>query len=206
MNDKQTETADRRRQILDAALRVFSDKGFHKATNKDIAEAAGGISPGLIYWYFKDKQDLFFSLLREHAPIFSVIDHPERLNELPPRDALMLFARGFFASFQQPSNVALFKIVVSDAARIPEVAAALAQVAPIPIFHLLAGYFQQRIDARQMRPRDPMIAARAFVGMIMAQLLAREVFRQPEALAVDDELLLETVVDLFLQGIESRPA
>ena len=40
---------ERRQQIIDGALEVFSEKGFEKATNKDIAEAAGIGSPGLIY-------------------------------------------------------------------------------------------------------------------------------------------------------------
>ena len=62
------EQVDRRRQILDAALEVFGTKGFYQATNKDIAEAAGGISPGLIYWYFKDKQDLLFAVIRDRPP------------------------------------------------------------------------------------------------------------------------------------------
>nr|MCR5661372.1 TetR family transcriptional regulator [bacterium] len=43
----------RREQIIQAALKVFSEKGFLAATNKDIA-AAAGIAPGLIYHYFKD--------------------------------------------------------------------------------------------------------------------------------------------------------
>nr|MDQ2998168.1 TetR/AcrR family transcriptional regulator [Chloroflexota bacterium] len=49
MTNEQPENSDRRQQIIAAALKVFSIKGFHKATNKDIAQAAGGISPGLIY-------------------------------------------------------------------------------------------------------------------------------------------------------------
>ncbi|NIW45213.1 MAG: TetR family transcriptional regulator, partial [Gammaproteobacteria bacterium] len=43
----------RREEIIDAALRVFSEKGFNAATNKDIAKAAGIRSPGLIYHYFE---------------------------------------------------------------------------------------------------------------------------------------------------------
>ena len=76
-NSEEQENVDRRQQILEAALKVFSVKGFHKATNKDIAQAAGGISPGLIYWYFKDKEDLFLSLIRERGTVFDLADHPE---------------------------------------------------------------------------------------------------------------------------------
>ena len=48
----------KRQQIMEAALIVFAEKGYEKATNKDIAEAAGVGSPGLIYHYFEDKGDL----------------------------------------------------------------------------------------------------------------------------------------------------
>ncbi len=48
----------RRQQIIDGALVVFAEKGFEKATNQDIAEAAGIGSPGLIYHYFESKADL----------------------------------------------------------------------------------------------------------------------------------------------------
>ncbi|MDP8959838.1 MAG: TetR/AcrR family transcriptional regulator, partial [Actinomycetota bacterium] len=44
---------------MDAALRVFAEHGFHKATIKRIAGQAHLRSPALIYWYFTDKVDLF---------------------------------------------------------------------------------------------------------------------------------------------------
>src|SRR5215217_7596239 len=99
-NNEEPENGDRRKQILEAALKVFSTKGFHKATNKDIAQAAGGISPGLIYWYFKDKEDLFLSIIRERAAIFQLADHPERLMELPPREGLALIGRTYLSIFK----------------------------------------------------------------------------------------------------------
>src|SRR4029450_2107646 len=110
-NDEQEHT-DRRQQIIEAALEVFSTKGFHKATNKDIAQAAGGISPGLIYWYFKDKEDLFLSIIRERAAIFQLADHPERLMELPPREGLALIGRTYLSIFKVPGNVAIIRVLV----------------------------------------------------------------------------------------------
>ncbi|MGD8398204.1 MAG: helix-turn-helix domain-containing protein, partial [Anaerolineae bacterium] len=47
----------RRQQILDAALAVFSEKGFHGANVSDVA-AAAGVSQGTIYWYFDSKEEL----------------------------------------------------------------------------------------------------------------------------------------------------
>ena len=49
---------ERRRQILDSALAVFSQKGFHVSNVSDVA-AHAGVSQGTIYWYFDSKEDLF---------------------------------------------------------------------------------------------------------------------------------------------------
>jgi AcrR family transcriptional regulator len=58
---KEREKERRRQQIMVAAKRVFSIKNFNKATMEDIAREAE-LSPGTIYLYFKNKEELFASL------------------------------------------------------------------------------------------------------------------------------------------------
>jgi AcrR family transcriptional regulator len=58
---KEREKERRRQQIVVAAKRVFSDKGFNKATMEDIAKEAE-LSPGTLYLYFKNKEELYASL------------------------------------------------------------------------------------------------------------------------------------------------
>src|SRR5437868_14307806 len=67
---------DRREQIIDAAMRVFSQKGFTRATNKSIAREAG-ITPGLIYHYFENKEALLKAIIEGRSPL-------KLLNSLPP--------------------------------------------------------------------------------------------------------------------------
>ncbi len=55
---------ERERQIKNAALRLFSEKGFHDTTIQEIAEEAG-LGKGTIYWYWGSKEDLAFSLVEE---------------------------------------------------------------------------------------------------------------------------------------------
>src|SRR5258706_3561487 len=85
----------RRQQIIDGALDIFAEKGFEKATNKDIAEAAGIGSPGLIYHYFKDKADLLRHVLEQRAPVFRLLAQIDELMDMPPRQALPRFADAF---------------------------------------------------------------------------------------------------------------
>jgi len=55
---REQQKEERRKQILAAALKVFTEKGFHAANVSDVA-AAAGVSQGTIYWYFDSKEDLF---------------------------------------------------------------------------------------------------------------------------------------------------
>jgi AcrR family transcriptional regulator len=198
-----TDSTERRREILDAALKVFSAKGFHKATNKDVAEEAG-ISPGLIYWYFKDKQDLLFSLIRERtATLLQFVEHSEELMEMPPQKLLSMIGRSFLAIYSIPRTRALLRIVISEAIRMPEIGETIYKIAPMHVLRLLSMYFQRQIDAGHFRPCDTHIAARSFMGMLVAHVAAREILRQPEALAASDEQIVETVVAIFLRGMEA---
>src|SRR5690242_18325436 len=83
-----------RRKILEAALPLFAEKGFDGTSNRDIAEAAGIKSTGLLYWYFKSKEDLFNALLDKFVP-FSEISLPlETMADVPPAQFLPLLAHG----------------------------------------------------------------------------------------------------------------
>jgi AcrR family transcriptional regulator len=180
---------------------VFSTKGFHKATNKDIAEAAGGISPGLIYWYFKDKEDLFVSIIRERAAIFELAEHPERVMELPPREGLALIGRTYLSVFRVPGNVAVFRILIGEAIRFPQIAELFLKLAGRRLLDFLSNYLQHQVDLGRLRPHDTMIAGRSFLGMFVVNIITREILRQPEVLGLPDERIVETNVDIFLNGL-----
>src|SRR5947208_3528470 len=102
----------RRNQILDAATKVFAEKGFHPTTIKDIARAAG-IADGTIYNYFENKTALMLGLL-------------DRMNESDRREVdLSKFSEGDFRSFMKAylrhrlmvikaDNFELFRVVVSE--------------------------------------------------------------------------------------------
>jgi TetR/AcrR family transcriptional repressor of mexJK operon len=201
MNSEATDTTDRRRQILEAAVRVFSTKGFHKATNKDIADEAGGISPGLIYHYFKDKHDLFLSIFHERVPLIELSSHPEELMERPPEEVLTMFGSAYLSVMNSPGNVALFRIMIGEAFRFPQIAEVVYRVAISRIFGTLTRYLEYQVKLGHLRPHDSQIAIRSFMGSFMAHLLLREVFHQPEAIAADPQAVVSEVVTIFLRGL-----
>jgi TetR/AcrR family fatty acid metabolism transcriptional regulator len=62
---REQQRAARRKQILEAALRVFMEKGFHVTNVSDVA-AEAGVSQGTIYWYFESKDELFNATVLEY--------------------------------------------------------------------------------------------------------------------------------------------
>src|SRR5947209_238785 len=119
-NDREFE--ERRRQILDGALRVFSEKGFVETTNRDIAKAAGIGSAGLIYHYFKDKEAVLRAALEEHAPLLQMLAHEDEFLTLPPEAALRRAGHAYLQMMQGPQISAFVRLLIGEAIRNPAVA------------------------------------------------------------------------------------
>src|SRR5439155_17116 len=133
--------AARRNQILDAATKVFAEKGFHPTTIKDIAREAG-IADGTIYNYFENKTALMLGIL-------------DRLNESDRRaEDFSQFTAGDFRSSMKAylrhrllvlkgDNFEVFRVVVSEILVNKELRQLYYQKIVEPTFTMAEKYFQQ---------------------------------------------------------------
>lgn len=192
----------RRQQIIDGALEVFARKGFENATNKDIAAAAKIGSPGLIYHYFKDKSDLFQHVVEQRIPLLQLLNKSEEMMNLPPYEALTLFASTFLKIVDNPTAIALVKLLLGEATRQPLVAEMINTIGPGRGFAFLTRYLEHQMEAGILRRMDSGAAARCFVGPLIAFVLAREVFPQPDAQTLTAKTMAKTVVEVFLRGMQ----
>ena len=191
----------RRQQIIDGALEAFSAKGFDGASNKDIAEAAKLGSPGLIYHYFKDKVDLLHQVILERMPVVQLMDNAQQLMELPPDEALPQLAGRALEVYSKWPVMAIMKVALSESLRNRRVAQMVDQTIPGRGLGMLATYMQRQMDAGRLRRMDPHIAARAFVGPMIAYAVTRFVFEQPEAQAIPPQEMAKHMVEIFLRGM-----
>jgi AcrR family transcriptional regulator len=194
----------RRQQIIDGALQVFARKGFEKATNKDIAEAAGINSPGLIYHYFKDKSDLLQKVMEQRSPALRLLANPaefEALMSRPPREALTTLARAFLEILENRTAVTVLKLMIGEAARRPPVAAMISRFGPQRGLPLIARYLEGQMEAGTMRRMHPEAAARAFIGPLVAYIVTTELLPQPQAQPLTPDEMAGVAVDIFLQGM-----
>jgi TetR/AcrR family transcriptional regulator, mexJK operon transcriptional repressor len=187
---------NRRQQIIDGALHVFADKGFERAT-----KAAGIGSPGLIYHYFKDKSDLLRQVVEQRSPVLRLLNNTEAMMDLPPQEALKLFATAFVETMNNRAAIGLLKIILGEALRRPAVASMINTIGPGRGIAFLRSYLERQMAAGTMRRMDSGAAARCFIGPLLAFVLTREVFQQPDSPSLSPETMVEAAVTIFLEGM-----
>lgn len=199
MTQSQDETT-RRDAIIQAAVQVFAEKGYHRASIKDIATAAHLKSPSLIYWYFKDKSELLQAVLSQLSPLFFEMENPAALADLPPESLLLLIAQGFMQGFENPDVKRIFRIVLSEALREPALIDEFVD-AVLRVLRFFTGYLQQQVEQGRLRPHDPATAARSFIGGLVTYMLARDVIPRLGTGLPDMELFISEHVSIFLDGL-----
>lgn len=110
---------DRREQIIDAAMRVFSQKGFTRATNKDIAREAG-ITPGLIYYYFESKEKLLEALIESRSPLRLITSPPPQLSSMPPELFFRFMIRQVLGIIEGENFVQIIRVMLPEVIRNPQ--------------------------------------------------------------------------------------
>lgn len=193
---------DRREQIIEAALRVFAEKGFARATNRDIAREAG-ITTGLIYYYFKSKEDLLKAALEEHSPI-QVMAHttPEML-ELPLESFLPVLVTRILDVVENGPFLDLVRIVL------PEVLHGSTSIEPIAldffrrVIDFLSSYLQTQIARGKLRADlDARATAQLILSSLIGMVLRRQIVRDPSALQYSHEEIAQILLRTFGRGIQ----
>jgi AcrR family transcriptional regulator len=192
---------ERRRQIVDAALAVFSRKGFTQATNKDVAEAAGINSPGLIYHYFASKEELLRAVVEQHAPPLQLLAQADALMALPAAELLAQIGHAYVRLAADPQIGAALRVLFAEALRSPRFAELFGELGPLRILQFLSGYLRRQMEEGRLRRADPMIAARCFMGPLVTYVITGPVLGLTDNQDVDWDAVVATAVDIFLRGL-----
>lgn len=193
---------ERRHQILEAALRVFADKGFVGATNKDIALEAG-VTPGLIYHYFVDKRALFDAIFAAHSPLGGAESWlaSEETLELEPRVVLGLLVNSLVTRMETAHNAPALRCLLGEAMHTPEMTSLFnANIARI--VNALAVYLRAQMERGWLRPLDPVLVAQLLIGSLIACVMRRTITGDPVLRAYSVEQIAFTLVDMILDGLE----
>jgi TetR/AcrR family transcriptional regulator, fatty acid metabolism regulator protein len=190
---------DRRRQILDAAIRVFARQGFHSCRVSDIAREAG-VAYGLVYHYFNSKDQVLNELFVERWSLLLAAIEEIDARPIPPRRKLDAVAAFIIDSYRHDPE--LMKVIIVEVTRaansfgrthLPEISQAYDLIAKIVRDAQAAGDFRDDID--------PMFASMWFYGAI-EQLLSGWVFELIPGAEGDFDRARVMVVDTICGGLE----
>jgi TetR/AcrR family fatty acid metabolism transcriptional regulator len=194
---------DKRRQILDAAVRVFAHQGFHACRVSDIADEAG-VAYGLVYHYFDSKDQVLNELFTERwSLLLGAIEEVDR-EPIGPREKLDRVAGFIIDSYRYDPD--LMKVIIVEVTRaansfgrthLAEIRRAYDMIAKI-----VADAQRSRAFRRDI---DPEFASMWFYGAI-EQLLSGWIFQLIPGADADFDRAREMVVETICGGLEPRPS
>jgi TetR/AcrR family fatty acid metabolism transcriptional regulator len=189
---------DRRRQILDAAVRVFARQGFHSTRVSDIADEAG-VAYGLVYHYFSSKEQVMNELFVERWSLLLQAIEEVDARAVSGREKLDAVAGFIIESYRHDPE--LMKVIIVEVTRaansfgrthLPDIRQAYESIARIVEGAQATGEFRRDID--------PTFASMWFYGAI-EQLLSGWVFELIPDGDADFEQAREMVVETICGGL-----
>lgn len=189
----------KKRAVLQAALRLFLEQGFG-ATSMDTIAREAGVSKATLYAHVKSKEELFAAITATFAQRLlaaqTAFEHERDI-----RAALLRFAREHVAMLLSPEATAMYRIVIAEAPRFPELGRAFYENGPAIRLRALVEYLQHADAAGTLRVDDAPLAAGEFVGMLGGIVHLRAMLGHAgEITAAEQETLVAHAVDTFLRA------
>jgi TetR/AcrR family transcriptional regulator, fatty acid metabolism regulator protein len=155
---------DKRRLILDAAVRVFARQGFHTCRVSDIADEAG-VAYGLVYHYFQSKDQVLDTLFEERWDVLLDAIRATDARDMPAREKLAHIASFIVDSYRHEPD--LMKVIVVEVTRAANTFGASHLGRITEAYALIRGIVEKAQRAGEFRSEiTPEFAAMAFYGAI----------------------------------------
>jgi len=186
---------EKRAALMEAAVALFLADGYARTTLEAVARAAG-VSSATLYKHFPTKAALFGAIM---ARMWTEGDAAAIPAPGDPRAGLLRIGRDYAALLAEARTVALFRVIIAEAERFPELGRALYERGKRPYLDRLRVYLEAEIADGRLAIDDLALAKRQFLGMI------NDVVFWPRLLIVDlavsaeeTEAVVEGAVETFL--------
>ncbi len=188
---------DTRKKIIEAALKLFSKKGYLGATTKEIAREAN-VAEVTLFRYFSSKEVLFEEVINTYSflPKLKII-----ISEIQEKDyieALKIIAKNFLDLLE--TNKDLIKIMNSEMQRYPKQIKKIYENVMDNTIRLLSEYFKELQKRGILKEFDADTGARAFFGMFFSYFYVREVKECISIQRSSVEDVIEVYVNIFAKG------
>lgn len=187
----------RKAKIIQSAASLFAKKGFSGTKTREIAHRAG-VSEALIFKHFPSKEDLYAAILAEESPVPGLLSKVKSLaGQQKDVEVFSVIARTVVGGAPDSD---LMRLILFSALENHEMSDMFFHNHIRVFYDFLAGYIQQRIDDGAFQPVQPLIAARAFMGMLIYHRLLTVLFQAQLPQTAED--ISRTFVNIMMNGLK----
>jgi TetR/AcrR family transcriptional regulator len=194
---------DRRAQLLDIALNLFSEKGFDRTTTKEVA-AAAGVTEAIVFRHFATKQALYQAVLdrQSESPAFRkwLDEARQRMAENDDAGLFGAIAEAVLEAYR--SDPRMERLLLFAALEGQQTALNHYLSFTIPIYELLRDYIVRRQRDAALLAFKPEAILSAIAGMAQRYALSTRLFGFPSELS--DEEAVESFTRILMDGIKPR--
>ncbi|MCC7272177.1 MAG: TetR/AcrR family transcriptional regulator [Alphaproteobacteria bacterium] len=195
----------KRAAIIDAANEIFLRDGF-EAASMEAVTARAGVSKATVYSHFPTKHALFAAIVHQRCALLVPTLEEATRAEAPPAEVLTAVGVALFEKLVTPAALDLYRVVVAEAPRQPELGRAFYEAGPDRLADALARYLAAQADAGRLSVDDPRLAAEQFLGMLVGHHHVRLLLgvRETPIEAAECRRLVAAAVARFI-GAEAAP-
>ena len=197
---------ERRQQLLQVAMRLFSEKGFSGTTTKEIA-AAAGVSEATVFKHFDNKDELYAAIL-DHKACSRNFSNPfdEIADKIAAKDDFGVFyTMALNALEQHHADCDFLRLMLHSALEGHELARIFFENFITSIYDYLGSYIRTRQADGAFREMEPRVAVRAFIGMFVHHSLNNILWdKEQKILKISSEEAAREFATILLEGIENK--
>lgn len=194
---------ERKRVIVEAAIQLFSERGFRGTTTRELAAAAGVTEP-VLYQHFETKRDLYSALIETKS-----MEGQERVDAVLGPHLTNTDDRVFFTRLAElilecyTDDPAYIRLLLFSALEGHELAELFYERELVGFYNIIADYIRRRMKQKAFRKMDARLAARAFLGMVANHGLSRVLF-DDKIVRLSQRQIIDGMVKVFLHGISKK--
>ncbi|HSC62888.1 MAG TPA: TetR/AcrR family transcriptional regulator [Caldimonas sp.] len=203
---RQRRKLERPRELLDAALDLFVEKGFAATRSEEVA-ARAGVSKGTLYLYYPSKEELLKEVIRQNV-VNQIAEGVEivRAFEGSSSELLAHMMRLWWERVGETRASGILKLMMSEVRNFPEIAQFYVDEVTQPCDRMLAEIVERGVGRGEFRPVNVADVVHALIGPLLFLVMNKHSLGACAAVAKLDPLpIIEAHIDLVLHGLEPRP-
>ena len=190
----------RRQHLITTALELFASQGFEGTTTREIAQRCG-VTEAIIFRHFPTKESLYWAVIEEQC---NIRGSGPRLRRVLAADVdeLTRFTRIAEDILRRNSEDSkFFRLLLFSALENHELSDHFFQTRVSERFETLADYIRSGIRKGVFRNVDPLVAARAFFGMVVYHFLIQDIFGGKRSRDFDVQEISRALAEIWLAGV-----